>query len=612
MVRLIFFIFLLSFFNSVNAAYKPPLSVEKYIETLKVNRDAKVEQTIESIVQIETQKGVEEEGQQSIIFNSKLENVQLVDAYTLQPDGKKIKVAPSGIKIKDDDSSEGAPMFTETKRFIVIYPEVKVGSKLYYKFKSLQHTPDFKGHFYRAHYFSPHYQYQNVVIDLKVHESLPLKIDTKNMGGGLIDEDKGYKHYSYHFVQTDTHNSEASEAAVEDFASYFTASTFADWFHFGKAYQEGLRGKTVVTSPIQQLANQLTVGLKDDASKVRSIHNWVSKNIRYVAVYLGNGGVVPHDADTILKNQYGDCKDHAVLLETLLKAVKIDSSSALINLGDSYRLPKLAVMTPLNHVINYVPSLNLYLDSTAQYSPYGALPSEDMDKPVILTRLGKLGHTPKFDSKRDAVSNHIELKINKDGSIVGKGYSSATGYLDVDYRDIRANHLDEDDEGLVRRRLSQYGESGTGGISATDPLDLNTPFAEKTAFFLDPISNFPGPGAMRVPYGLSFNMLAQLAKHKPINKLDFPSQCYSFTLENTYSLSFPDNVRITRLPEKIEYQSRNIKYQATYQKRGSKVFVHRLYEEMHPQAICGNDENEQEKAFYSVLQRDLRSQIFYE
>jgi transglutaminase-like putative cysteine protease len=74
------------------------------------------------------------------------------------------------------------------------------------------------------------------------------------------------------------------------------------------------------------------------ATHGRSIQ-WVSKNIRYVAIDIGNSGIVPHDADSVLANAYGDCKDHAVLYSALLKAKGIQSETVLINLGEAYTLP---------------------------------------------------------------------------------------------------------------------------------------------------------------------------------------------------------------------------------------------------------------------------------
>jgi transglutaminase-like putative cysteine protease len=84
-----------------------------------------------------------------------------------------------------------------------------------------------------------------------------------------------------------------------------------------------------------------------------------------VSISLGSGGLVPYDAQTTLDNRYGDCKDYVALLEALLDAKGIESSPDLINLGDAYPLPKLAVLSPVNPVITYIPSPDLYLDATA-------------------------------------------------------------------------------------------------------------------------------------------------------------------------------------------------------------------------------------------------------
>ena len=87
----------------------------------------------------------------------------------------------------------------------------------------------------------------------------------------------------------------------------------------------------------------------------------------------------------MLANRYGDCKDHAALLEALLAAAGIDSTGALINSDNAYRLPRVPTLGVFNHVITYVPSLDLYLDSTAESIAAGYLPSSDLGKPVLLT-----------------------------------------------------------------------------------------------------------------------------------------------------------------------------------------------------------------------------------
>jgi hypothetical protein len=132
------------------------------------------------------------------------------------------------------------------------------------------------------------------------------------------------------------------------------------------------------------LADEITAGTSDRREQAHRIYDWVSKHIRYVAVFLGNGGYEPHEAIKILENGYGDCKDHVGLLETLLKAKGIASVPVLIDSGNRYRVPEAATPAAFNHVLSYLPELELYVDSTAGVAPFGTLPVTEYGKPVVL------------------------------------------------------------------------------------------------------------------------------------------------------------------------------------------------------------------------------------
>ncbi len=256
-----------------------------------------------------------------------------------------------------------------------------------------------------------------------------------------------------------------------------------------------------VTSAIQKLADEITLNIDDKADQAKALYYWVAKNIRYVFIGLGDGGLVPQEAQLVLANRYGDCKGHVVLLEALLDAKGIESSPALINLSDAYQFPKLAVFEPLNHVITYIPSLDLYLDSTAQFAPFGVLPQEDMDKPVILTGLDKLGRTPPPRAKDHALKSEVRLKMIADGNIDGTSHTSATGIHGVDSRQRRFNSMHSPNDKLIRRRLAEYNETGGGSITSTDPQDFDKSYEENTNFTIDAVSNILGPAALAIPVG---------------------------------------------------------------------------------------------------------------
>src|SRR5262249_39611597 len=152
-------------------------------------------------------------------------------------------------------------------------------------------------------------------------------------------------------------------------------------------------------------------------------------NIRYVAINLGVGAIVPHAASEVLTNLYGDCKDHVTLLQALLKAKGIDSTVAIIDAGDDFTVSKVATLQQFNHVITYIPDMNLYLDSTARYTPFGVLPFPDADKTVLLSGTGKLDHTPWSDET--TFRTVTTLKVHDDGSADGETKIAAAGAIAV-------------------------------------------------------------------------------------------------------------------------------------------------------------------------------------
>ncbi len=607
------FLLTIYFYSSyAHAEYKPSISDELTKETITVNANGSSVSVYENITLIETQAGIESDSQSDIEYNSKNETVQIIEAYTLQADGKKIQVPKEGIRTIGDSVTNGAPKFSETKHKVLIYPDVKVGSRLYIKYRNVEHTPRFKGQFSTARFFSPHYVYKDFEINLIVNNKLPVQVDTKGMDGGLIKETKEQKVYRFTFKQDSVLPPEEGQTSVTDYAPYFTASSFKDHIALGQAYQAGATSKTKITPEIQALADRLTTGMTDEKSQVDVLYQWVSKHIRYVAVYLGNGGVVPHSAQSIYSNRYGDCKDHAVLLETLLKAKGIASSQVLISAGEAFTLPKLAVQTPINHVINYVPSLDVYLDATAQFAPYDTLPMSDMDKPVILTALNRMGHTPAMKAEDNLIATKVDIVINDDGSMSGTSHSYMTGAVGIGYRAAQAASADYEDDLLVKYRLKPEGETGLGKITTSDPFNLAKPFEENATFTLDPISNFPGPGAMRIPVGVTQGELTSLGRSKPKDNAKFPIACYSNTMQENYSVTFPTSTHITRIPTDVNYEDSGISYQATYHLNGNKVDVFRHYQSENPNHVCGTDRSARKLAFFKVLQRDLKAQVFYD
>lgn len=177
-------------------------------------------------------------------------------------------------------------------------------------------------------------------------------------------------------------------------SQHLLVSSFKDHEAFAHNYAAMVKGKIAVTPAIQKQADALAGNLSDKRAEARAIYDWVGRNVRYVAIELGTGGIIPHDPDWTLTNRYGDCKDHAVLLASLLKARGIDAQLVLINAVNRYKLAGVPTISDFNHMIAWLPGLDLYADTTMPWIPFGQLPPGDAGKPVLhVVESGTARHT---------------------------------------------------------------------------------------------------------------------------------------------------------------------------------------------------------------------------
>ena len=601
----------ISFSTFAQDDYSYPVSFQKDISTYTVKKDGSYQEEREISMLIENEDGASNYGERKISYIPKLESVKILDAYTILPNGSHIKVPLKNIRSAKGDMDSKAASYSDTQYKVIIYPKVVVGSQLYLKYIHIRHAPLFRGQFAVREIISPHIKSAHFEVNIYFDPKIDIKLDSKGVDGGRLPDKNGMHRYHFTYKQDKSLPFEDYQIDTDDYAPYVQATSFANYEALGAAYQEKAKPKVKVTPDIQKLADELTMGADDKRQQTRLLYNWVSKNIRYVGSYIGNGGYVPHDSQTILDNRWGDCKDHVVILEALLAAKGIDSSPALINTNDSYVLPKLAGLV-FNHVITYVPSLDLYLDSTAQFAPFGSLPTSVLNKNVVLTGLNKVGRTPPMRAQEHTLITSILLKVLPDGTIQGSSKTLASGADEIGLRNWQFNNKSEPQEQVVNKNLRSRKLTGIGEIHSSDPSDLDKPLEIKTTFKLDSVSNFPGPGSMPILAGLAFGVISASQLSKPTDKLNFPTSCQSFSYSNYYEIEFPPNIKITRVPDNVKYSDDAVRYTATYLLNENKLKVSRELIQQYPTMVCGEAENEMDKKYFPVFQRDMRAQVVYE
>ena len=592
--------------------YESLFVIERQILNTHVNADGSDVEVEELTKLISSQLAVDGASQADIDYNSTFQDVEVLEAYTILPSGNKVPVAANAIRTVEDDISSGAAQFSDQKHKIIIFPNVSIGARVYYKVKTTTHTPLFPKNYQNSYYFSPYRDVTYLEWNFSHDSKINIEVDAKGLEGGKIQKAaNGDIQYRFIYKFDDIQIREPYQISYADFSPHLILSSFKSQIDLGRAYEERAKPKMALTPAVQSLADDLTKDIQLQEEQAKVLYQWVSKNIRYVAIYLGAGGVVPNDAESIIHNRYGDCKDHDILLRALLAAKGIETSSVLINLGASYNLHTLGTISPNNHAITYIPQWDLYLDSTQQLAPFGILSQQEMDKPVVLTALNKIGHTPKLTPQNNQMRASIQLKIDKDGRVIGSSKTIYKGSSEIDVRDQYTSYVSITAEKMVKDHLSAFAQTGEGKFMPSDPYDLNKPFTLESAFKLDPVVNMPGPGAMSPLVGLSPGIFASVSATRPRLNRKFQYMCKSQTLSESYVIEFPKGINITTLPKNQNVTVKNDSYSSKYTRKDNIVTVERVLKLNRPSLVCDPEEAVNWNKVHQVIQKDLLGQIIY-
>lgn len=219
-------------------------------------------------------------------------------------------------------------------------------------------------------------------------------------------------------------------------------SGFLTWDDMGKWQTQLAAGRRDPTSDITQRVAALTASLQTPEQKMRELTKYIQKEIRYVAIELGIGGWQPHSAADVFAHRYGDCKDKATLLSSMLKLAGIDSYYLIINTRRGAVGPDTPPMMYLfNHVILAIklpegagkdkyqavldhPQLGrlLVFDPTDEKTPVGQISSDLQGNYSLLVTPdgGELIRTPQLPTESNGISHKGYLTLSPDGTLRGQ------------------------------------------------------------------------------------------------------------------------------------------------------------------------------------------------
>ena len=249
-------------------------------------------------------------------------------------------------------------------------------------------------------------------------------------------------------------------------------------------------GASESTSAVDQVVAQLVAPLSNHREKVKTIFQWVQQNIKYVAFEDGMAGFIPRPAGDVLTKRYGDCKDMANLLKTMLHSAGIEGHLTWVGTRKKpYSYHDVPTTIADNHMICAVKEGDsyLFLDATSAHVPFGFPTSMIQGKEALVALdrntydLVEVPIVPRAENvHQDSVVIHLTPK-----GLLGSHHSTLEGYGNEEFmykegiasskkrEDFLRTYFDIDDNNVSIRQINaEQNASQEGKLDVSFNFEL--------------------------------------------------------------------------------------------------------------------------------------------
>ncbi len=425
-----------------------------------------------------------------------------------------------------------------------------------------------------------------------------------------VSQANGAVSYTWEFKNIPQIIPESQMPAESEINPAMLFSNFNSWQEIYNWWWGLAKDKIAADSVIKEKVKELTKDKNSGEDSARAIYNFCAQNIRYVAVEYGQAGYEPHSAGEVLKNKYGDCKDQAILLVTMLKEAGISAWPVLIATRSEYDLRDDFPSMLFNHCIAAVSVKDklIFLDPTAETCSFEDLPADDQNRKVLLFKEDKyeIHSTPLQPARRNIIKQETLVKIK-----AGEGIWSTKSIFALGiYEQAQRYWLIYTPPELIRRQIEERIQESSIGSSLekyeiknlkdlNNHVTLNYDFAGPEYFI--------NAGKLRIlpEYsGIDTFMVAQDKRRYPV---DF---AVLDTKENIVTIELPPGFSLKYLPENIEIENPWFKFMVKYSHKKSKIFFTQRIEAA-KRMISENEYPEFKKAIEELARR-LKQRIVLE
>jgi len=395
-------------------------------ETLYELTDPHSWKVIQSVrKKVQTYAGKKDNAELKISFNTGWEDVELIHALVISPEGKTNVISDKEINVMDAPWVGGARRYPPTKTLVAGLPAVEIGSIIDYSYiRWVKDSPFFalRQSFRSFDEIKATTIKATVPTNMVLHKQL-LDPDGVVATGDSLDALRQVYEWSA---------AEVSPVKKEDMLPPWwrfnptILLSAGEWPAYADMLHTRLLDAATEQFEAEQKARELVQDVNDPWDRVQAIRDYVAIHIRRAGPPLTTMPLSAISAaDTTLQDAYGNTTDRAILLYVMLRAIGYhptfvlasgvpnvaELASPLLATPDA-RMFSAVLVSVQDEVLNLEPGTSIYLNDTDQYAALGSTPHEN-----LLGLILPSGESITITPARSAYSEvHYAIRITDDGT----------------------------------------------------------------------------------------------------------------------------------------------------------------------------------------------------
>ncbi len=540
--------------------------------------DGRYKETVHMVYKIVSEEG-KDYGDCEIGYDSRTEEIHLLHARSISPDGEILPVRKNALEVVTPYSD--FPEYSDYQELVFSLPGIEIGSIIDYKYAK-EVEPTIKGVFASRFFFQSYNpiflsRYKLIVPqDMNVNH-LFINPSKYTNSSPITSFKSGRKIYSWESRNSPQILDEEFMPPLEEVAPNVLVTNMDSWDQFFQWWQNEIERKIKVDQAMTQKVEELTKNVEGFDEKVKALFDYVKREIRYVYVDLGTSGYTPASANEIFTNKYGDCKDQSTLLISMLKAAGIPAYYVLIptrNMGDLIK--DFPYPWQFDHCIVAVDRGDSYhyLDPTAEDYCFDYLPGGNQDRGVVIFKDDNpiFAKTPLAEPKKNAFLTQHRLQIKSDGSMKAEVEYKSVGSTEAYMRSIFIDSNPTETRELFEKTIYKFSPGANLlDYSHSNPLDFNNRFTTTFKYRVDDYCNKAGNlliFQLPVQFGSCLTAEKEMRRY-PI----FHNSLYSSN--DVVEFNIPKGYEVYHLPERVDLKNPFFEFHSSYELQGTSV----LYQE---------------------------------